>query len=242
MRQILNKLIYIFFTRGVIRAIFRWKIFSLSSFKIITSAKKNNVFPKTIIDIGANKGQFSEACFQLFNKVKVVAIEPDKKISKILEKNLSNRNIHIINKVISSYNGTVNFHVNEDSQVSSVLQIGKDRKKFFSKSKVKSIKKLPVCTLDKIIIKNIKKPILIKIDTQGLEYEILKGGKQFLKKTKWVILEVPLKKLYLGQRNFDDLNNLMIKNNFSFTTVLNFHNVPKSNEIMEIDVLYTKNQ
>ena len=85
-----------------------------------------------------------------------------------------------------------------------------------------------------------KKPVLLKIDTQGLEYEIIKGAKQFLKKTKWVILEVPLKKLYMGQKNFENLNNMMIKNNFSFTTVLNFHNLPNSNEIMEMDLLYTK--
>ena len=73
-----------------------------------------------------------------------------------------------------------------------------------------------------------------------MEYEIIKGAKNILKITKWVILEVPLKKLYQGQKNFDDLNNIMQKNNFSFTGLLNFHNVPNSDDIMEIDVLYTK--
>ena len=86
MKKILIKLLDIFFIKGSISAIIKWKIFSLSSFKIITCAKKNNVFPKTIIDVGANKGQFSEACFQLFDKIKIYAIEPDKKISQILKK------------------------------------------------------------------------------------------------------------------------------------------------------------
>ncbi len=240
MNQIFKKFIDVFFTKGVISALIKWRIFSLSSFKIITHAKRNNVNPKTIIDIGANKGQFSEACFQLFDKVKIIAIEPDANTSKILKKNLSDKNIDIISKVISSRIGTINFQINEDSQVSSVLSLGKDRKKFFLNSKVKNIKKLPVSTLDRVINKRVKKPILIKIDTQGLEYEIIKGAKNILKITKWVILEVPLKKLYKGQKNFDDLNNIMKKNNFSLTGVLNFHNVPNSDEIMEIDVLYTK--
>ena len=240
MKIFFNKIIDILFLKGCLFAFFKWKIFSLSSFKVVNSAKLSGVNPQIVIDVGANIGQFSEACYQIFNKVRIIAIEPDFKTAKVLEENLINKNSKIINKAISSYTGKTKFNVNSDSQASSLLPLGIGRKKYFEKTNV--IKKItvPVTTLDKIIDRKILKNILIKIDTQGSEFQVLKGAKNLLKKTKWVIIEVPLKQLYFGQKNFNELNKLMVKNKFTFKKVLNFHYESKNNEIIEMDLLYIR--
>ena len=85
MKIFFNKIIDILFLKGCLFAFFKWKIFSLSSFKIVNSAKLSGVNPQIVIDVGANIGQFSEACYQIFNKVRIIAIEPDFKTAKDLK-------------------------------------------------------------------------------------------------------------------------------------------------------------
>ena len=55
---------------------------------------------------------------------------------------------------------------------------------------------------------------LIKIDTEGFEYEVLKGSKEILKKTKLVLFEHHYDNMILKNYNFRHINDFLVLNNF----------------------------
>ena len=227
-------------TPGAFLAWASWSKFSLASYKIISRAKLQGVYPKTVIDVGANVGQFSVASNKLFTDAVVYPIEPDPQVAVKLRKNIgmpTSENILI--SAIGDYVGKASFQVNRDSQVSSLLHLGADRLECFPNSTVAQEISVPITTLDVLFQSMILiEPVLLKIDVQGFEDRVISGATEFLKRVQWVIIEVSFASLYEGERDFESIINLMKEHNFFFIRPLNFHISPKSKEIIEMDALF----
>ena len=80
---------------------------------------------------------------------------------------------------------------------------------------------------------------LLKIDVQGAELEVLKGGEKTLARTEFVWIEVSFKPLYQGSALFDDIQAHMQKKGFIL-----FNLMPasrgKDGELLQADCLYKK--
>lgn len=85
--------------------------------------------------------------------------------------------------------------------------------------------------------KNIKEIELLKIDTEGHEFKVLKSGKKILKKTKILQLEIMDKKK-LFTKKFSKINNFLIKYNFKLLKIKNILSVSILSNIKAIDILY----
>lgn len=227
-------------TPGALWAALRWTKFSLAAYQIITRVKILGVLPKTVIDVGANVGQFSVAASRLFQLEAIFPIEPDPRVAKILGKNIGKPiSKNIVVTAVGSDVGERLFNVNLDSQVSSMLPLGVDRIKGYPGSSV--IKKIavPITTLDALFLeKSLSEPILLKIDVQGFEDQVIAGAKKFLTKVQWVLIEVSFAKLYEGELDFDSITSLMKENGFRFVGPMNFHVSPTTSEIIEMDALF----
>ena len=55
---------------------------------------------------------------------------------------------------------------------------------------------------------------LIKIDTEGYEYEVLKGSVEMLKKTKLILFEHHYDNMIIKNYTFKQINNFLIQNSF----------------------------
>ncbi len=71
---------------------------------------------------------------------------------------------------------------------------------------------------------NISDVDYIKLDVQGAELEILSGGRNLLKKSLGLEIEVEFTELYIGQPLFADVDNFMRKEGFTFFNFLYTHN------------------
>ncbi len=236
----LIKILEILNTPGALSAFIRWKKFSLSSYKIIYRAKLSSINPSTIIDVGANAGQFTIACCQLIKGANVYPIEPDPRVGREL-KNNTGKSIskNVIITAIGDYIGSAVFNVNKDSQVSSLLPLGEEREQYFPNSFVVDKVEVPITTLDQLFSeKNLERPIMLKIDVQGAEDQVIRGAKQILKKIDWVLIEVSFGKLYKGEKSFNAIMELMESCGFKFIRPMNFHTSPKTLEIIEMDALF----
>ena len=242
MKNILFKVLDFISTEGAILAFLKCKIFSLASYKILTRVRHSGINPSTIIDIGANIGQFSCMSNYVFPQANIYAIEPDPKVFSILSSNTNFINrISLFNFAIGDYSRMINFNINADTQISSVLELGEKRKKEFPKNKVISIIETEMKTLDSILSSNcLTKPILIKIDVQGFEDKVLVGARKLLKDIDWVILEVSFGDLYVGEANFDILLDSMKSSGFYFIGPMNFHFSPDGSKIIEMDALFKR--
>ena len=227
-------------TPGALWSALRWPKFSLAAYQIITRAKMLGVLPKTVIDVGANIGQFSVAASKLFQLEAIYPIEPDPRVAKILGKNIGESiSKNIVISAIGSEVGERLFNVNLDSQVSSMLPLGVDRIKGYPGASVAEKIIVPITTLDALFFeKFLPKPILLKIDVQGFEDQVIAGAKKFLTKVQWVLVEVSFATLYEGELDFDSITSLMEENGFRFVGPINFHVSPTTREIIEMDALF----
>tara|TARA_B100000900_G_C20470816_1_gene671306 strand:- start:221 stop:1000 length:780 start_codon:yes stop_codon:yes gene_type:complete len=126
-----------------------------------------------VIDIGANIGEFGK--FWVEKQHVVYAFEPDVVEFEALKLNLSNSSL--FNLGLWNKSDVLKFYHKNNSGDSS----------FFETNDFEKISEVKVNTLDSF---NIKEPIgLIKIESEGAEPEIIEGGRETIKKSKFVTID-----------------------------------------------------
>jgi FkbM family methyltransferase len=96
-------------------------------------------------------------------------------------------------------------------------------------------------TLDSIIEKNkLTLPDFIKIDTQGSELDILKGGIKAINNAKIVYTECPIIKYNLGAPNIQDYLNFFDYFDFYPMNILETHFM--DNVLVQIDIVFMKKE
>jgi hypothetical protein len=79
---------------------------------------------------------------------------------------------------------------------------------------------------------------LIKIDVQGAELDVLRGAKNTMNKTKFIILEVSMIEYNKNSPLFADVIDFMNKNNFLVNDILDIHY--SNNVCIQCDILFKK--
>jgi FkbM family methyltransferase len=155
----------------------------------------NNV--KTVVDVGANIGQFSNAIKTWYPQANIHAFEPDPQVFEILESNLSSDNVTLYNYALSEKKETLKFYKSQGSLVSSIIKTKE------SKSSI-TVDAVPLDGL----IKDIKSIDLFKIDVEGAEINVLKGAHKTLKKSKYLLIEMSFERPTNNITNLDVLNEI----------------------------------
>ena len=129
---------------------------------------------KVVIDIGAQTGD-STLYFSLKGAKKIYAFEPLKNNYKILEKNVTHNKINCKCFNIGLGNTTEDITLPVSGNMAIAISIG-------HYSEYESIK------MNKLDNLNLNADI-IKIDVEGFETEVLKGGLNTINKAKYIIIE-----------------------------------------------------
>jgi FkbM family methyltransferase len=128
-----------------------------------------------IIDVGANKGDYSLMVLAVNPDAKIIAFEPHPKTYLKLKENFAGKNVNSFNKALGSDSGLLNLFDYESNDGSTHASIYKGVIEEIH-NKVSLHHQVQVEALDKIIanldIKNIR---LLKIDTEGHELEVIRG-------------------------------------------------------------------
>lgn len=143
----------------------------------------------TFVDIGANQGFYTLLAAKKVSTLgRVFAFEPQPSELKKLKKNIFInllKNIIVEPLALGRAEGSTNMHVCLDGQASfSSLQAPSESVKARTK-----IIKVPITTLDKYIQKNgISSIDFVKIDVEGGELDVLKGGTNMLKTLRPILM------------------------------------------------------
>lgn len=202
--------------------------------------KKEFKIKPVIFDIGANDGQSIERFKKIFPKSTIHSFEPIKECFQNLKKKyLYKKDIILNNIALGSKEKIEKFYVNTNSYTSSFYKINKRYNYLHNNDQQMQIEKIKVMTLDKYILKKkINKIDIVKIDTQGYELDILKGGIKNLKnKIKFIELEIIFVDYYKKKVNLSDINNIMIRNNYYLYNIENLAHNTKG-QIEWCDLLY----
>ena len=184
-----------------------------------------NLDLKKVIDIGAHKGEFLENIISINKKMKVYSFEPQSKIFSNLKNSFTTKkNIFIYNLAISNVNKKQKLNINIKTSTSTFSNYNessywKKIKDFLiaglNKSSIVNSELVQSVTLDKFCKKNdIKKIDLLKIDTEGHEFEVLSGATNLLKKDiRYILIEFHFSKIYKNYNKIK-IEKLLKKNNY----------------------------
>ena len=156
---------------------------------ILLKLKKKGLNPKHILDIGAYKGYWSTMASEVFPESKITMFEP---IEYAEHSNLNNNeNLNVENVLLSSCVTEVDWYEAKNTGDS----IFRERTKHFENCE--GIRK-KTNTIDLFFNDSLEQsPELVKIDTQGSEIPIIRGGSNAFRNTEVFILEVP----FFGEYN-----------------------------------------
>ena len=161
--------------------------------------------PRTIIDIGANIGEFSYYADKKYSgRVKVFAFDPDPITKICFENNLVGINTSFNLVALSNKSGEEDLYLKTDSADSSL-----------HKPNGASIKiKTKIVTLDSFFNNvQFQQPVLLKMDAEGHEPEVLLGGIKTLKSIDWISIDAGLERY--GQSTSDEVARILVDQGFS---------------------------
>lgn len=154
-----------------------------------------------VIDVGANRGQFTLACRLALPGVPVVAFEPIPSEAEIFRKVHSRLpQISLYELALGEYQGSAILHLSKSADSSSLLPIGlKQRELFVNTSEVGTIT-VPVQRMDELSNCWVgRSRQLLKLDVQGYELQVLRGSLETLRSCAYVYAECSEVSLYDGQ-------------------------------------------
>ncbi len=196
---------------------------------------------KTVIDIGANEGQFAQKISEIIPSIRLICFEPLKTPFDILKSKFSNHQNSFFQFALGRKEAEVFINRNEYSPSSSLLPMAEIHKKNFSFARKESPEKILIKMLGKIT-KNMEvlEPFIIKIDVQGYEIEVMSGGKEFIKKADMIIIETSFFKLYEGGPLFADVYGFLIKNGFVYAGSFEQLISPINDAVLQQDSVFVK--
>ncbi len=223
-------------------ALFTWSKFSITSYFMVSRLIKQGVLPRTVLDVGANVGQFTVASAKLFPNVRVHSFEPVPDCAERLRKNVSGLgNVIVYPFALGDDEGEVPFHINAHSHSSSVLPLAQAHRDAFPDARETQVIKAKVSTLDRVFADTeLEPPVLLKLDVQGYEAQVLRGGVETLKRVDYAVLEASFKPMYEEESLFMDIVQIMEEQGFRFERPVGWLAAPGSGEILQMDALFVR--
>lgn len=180
---------------------------------------------KTVLDIGANEGQFALALNKHVKDLAIISFEPLLDTFEKLKLNTTEfKNISCHNFALGDKNEMATIHKNVHSPSSSLLALSDIHKKSYPEFERATEENIKIKRLDDVVQKlslDLSKDFLIKIDVQGFEDKVIEGGKETLQKAKIIIVEIGFVELYEHQPLFDTIYKKLTGMGFKFKGVLN---------------------
>lgn len=155
----------------------------------------------TVLDVGANCGQFSLAALAARPAARIIAFEPLRQPADRYERLFRGQaNVELIRTALGDTAGTATAHVSRRMDSSSLLPIGELQSAIFPGTEQIGIEQVPVTRLDDVLpVRHLQRPTLLKIDVQGFELSVLRGAEASLREIDCLYIELSFLPLYDGQ-------------------------------------------
>ncbi len=194
---------------------------------------------RTIIDIGANKGQFALACRERAPCARIISFEPliaPAKIFKALF--INDAKVHLNEVAIGSQIQRSFIHVSAHDDSSSLLPIGSNQVTLYPGTQAKYSIEIDVAPLSSYLRPgDIESPAMLKLDVQGFEMEALKGCESIIKKFDYIYCECSFIELYSGQKLAYEIIDWLHRRQFNLIGIFNA-NYDAKGQAIQADFLF----
>ena len=188
-----------------------------------------HISPKRALDIGAHVGDFTKELYYQFPECQIVMIEANKNCEPHLR--LLGKPYEIV--ALSDKNGTAELHIEDNNPIGTGSSLYKENTNWYKEGKTQTVitKRLDDCNyFDGAPID------FIKLDVQGSELDIIKGGVNTIKNTTFVLAEVSLVQYNEGAPLIDKVVDEMLGLGFYIADIIEYHQV--NGIIFQLDLLF----
>jgi len=167
---------------------------------------------RTVLDVGANEGQFARTALEAFPAARIYCFEPlpsAQAALRQLQLQLGGR-IDLEPCALGDREGQIEFHVNAFSPSSSVLPLDQNVTALGDHIRVASTVEVSVRRLADWAAEKVLAPsVILKLDVQGYEASVLRGAGDFLQRVSAVIAETTFAPIYKGQASLGELCSIL---------------------------------
>lgn len=195
--------------------------------------------PAAVVDVGANKGQFSVAVRGLFPRARIEAFEPLPSAAERFQAVFDGDPLVRLHRfALGAVAGRGAFHVARREDSSSLLKIGEGQHRAYGIAASRQIE-VEVKPLDLVVEASaLPAPTLLKIDVQGAEMDVLRGIAD-LGRFDFIYAELSFVELYEDQSLFEDVVAYLNKRGFAVRGIFN-QSVTRAYGPTQVDCLFAK--
>jgi FkbM family methyltransferase len=171
-----------------------------------------------ILDIGANKGQSIKLFRELWPSSFIHSFEPTKSLAEILINQFQNSTTIINETAMGAAPTKATLNINQKSGLNSILNLDSSPENRFREKKIIATEEVIIDTVDLYLEKHkILRIELLKTDTQGFDFEVLKGAINSIKtgKISNVLIEINFVSLYQNQGKSTEIFEFLFSNKFA---------------------------
>jgi FkbM family methyltransferase len=168
---------------------------------------------RTLVDIGAADGEYG-AFIAKNQGIRYVYFFEPRQSCQLPLRALATRVEHgaVFPVALGDEEGNIRFIETDYGPSSSILPGLTEVQRDFPQVKPKTEMIVPVRTLDTVLAgERIEDDLLIKIDVQGFEDRVIRGGAQTFRRAKAVLIEMSFVPLYDGQSLFDEVHECLMQ-------------------------------
>jgi len=194
-----------------------------------------------VYDVGANRGSYTSAFAKMGRVDKVVAFEPLPDVYNELAAGMAAYpHVLCLNLALGDSDGPSTFHQSDFHYSSSMLPMEQLHKTEFPQSAGSTAITVEVARLDRLVKDlNLPLPDFVKMDVQGFEAHVIRGGWETIRHAKHCMLEMSLQRLYEGAPLFDDLYAVMRDLGFHLVGVVD-QVTGASGQTLQIDAVFRR--
>jgi len=163
----------------------------------------------TVLDVGANTGQYAKNLRDAGFKGRIVSFEPTSEAHSQLCRVARSDSMWTVAErmAIGDWDGRTQIHVANNSVSSSLLPMLASHRTAAPESGFVATEAVAIVRLDSIAPRFLQddKSIFIKIDVQGFEKKVLEGAPKLLQRTVGLQIELSLTPLYDGETLFQPM-------------------------------------
>lgn len=195
--------------------------------------------PAALVDVGANKGQFSIATRGLFPNARIEAFEPLPSAARKFEAVFDGDPLVRLHRIaVGAVAGRRTFHVADREDSSSLLKIGEGQSRAYGVAACREIE-VEVRPLGRVVeVSALPAPALLKIDVQGAEMDVLHGIAD-LDRFDFIYAELSFVELYERQSLFEDVVAYLNQRGFAVRGIFN-QSVTRAYGPTQVDCLFAK--
>jgi len=197
---------------------------------------------QTVIDVGAHTGEFASAARACLPAAMIYSFEPLPECQTKLHQRLAKwGRFQAFPVALGDAPGEITFWRSSFAKASSALPMSELHKTAFPWSAQNTPIKVAVSTLDESLAAvPLAARVLLKLDVQGFEHKVLRGGRRTLAQVDYVLVEVALQPLYEGQGSFDEIYRLLQSQGFEYAGNWEQLRQPGGGGILQVDALFAR--